>query len=124
MAHPLRNRRVHGVLCNVPLDPKVICARPLIFLQRPALHLILACCLPRAQHHLADTPHRLRVAGHHRYRTQIVEHIFCGDSFGPDTRLGEGHVFGDILRQVVAHHQHVEMLVKGIAGEWSSGIGG
>ena len=44
----------------------------------------------------------------------VVEQVLGGDSGRPDPALGEGQVLGHRRVQVVADHQHVEVLVDGV----------
>ena len=64
---------------------------------------------------LADPAHRLRVRADHRDRAQVVQDVLGRHRRRPDPRLGEGQVLGDGGVQVVADHQHVEVLVEGVA---------
>ena len=79
-----------------------------------ALHHVRG--LPGAQHDLADAAHRLRVRADHRDRAQVVEDVLGGDRRRADAALGEGQVLGHGRVEVVAHHQHVEVLVDGVDG--------
>ena len=80
--------------------------------------------LPGAGDYFSDAAHGLTVAGHDGKSTEVVKAVFGGDRFRTDAGLGEGHVFGDFRVEVMAHHEHVEMLVDGVDGEWTGGIGG
>ncbi len=42
----------------------------------------------------------------------------------PDPALGERHILGHQRIQVMAHHQHVEMLGDGVDRKRAGGIGG
>ena len=46
-----------------------------------------------------------------------MQDVLGGDGFAADARLGKGHVFGNGRVQVVAHHQHVQVLVERVDGE-------
>jgi hypothetical protein len=81
-----------------------------VALQRAALRLHLVRGLPGADDHLADAPHRLRIRRHHRDRAEVVQDVLGGDRLLADPRLGERDVLGDRGIEVVAHHQHVEVL--------------
>ena len=70
--------------------------------------------LPGAHDDLADAPHGLAVRRHHAERAEVVQDILGGDRLPADARLGEGHVLGDRRIQVMAHHEHVEVLVQRI----------
>ena len=52
-----------------------------------------------------------------------MEDVFGGDSFAADARFGEGHILRDAWIQVVAHHQHVEVLLERVAGVRAGGVG-
>ena len=58
---------------------------------------------------------------------QVVEHVLGRDRLGADAALGEGHVVGHLRVQVVADHEHVELLAQGVDayrgawGWWSCG---
>jgi hypothetical protein len=58
-----------------------------------------------------------------RDRAEIVQDVFGGDRLAPDAALGEGHVLGDAGVEVMAHHQHVEVLVQRVDGERPRRIG-
>ena len=45
-----------------------------------------------------------------------MQDILGGDRLLADAAFGEGHILGDRRIEVVAHHQHVEMLVDGVRG--------
>ena len=62
-------------------------------------------------------PMAWRIAGHHRERAEIVQQILGGDGLGPDARFGEGDVLGNLRVEMMADHQHVEMLVDGVDRE-------
>ena len=42
---------------------------------------------------------------------QVVQNVLGGDRLGADAALGEGDVLGDRRVEMVADHQHVQMLV-------------
>ncbi len=79
--------------------------------RRAALLFHLVGGLPGPDDDLADPAHRLAVGGDDRERAHVVQDVLSRDGFAPDTAFGESHVFGDFRIEVVAHHQHVEMLV-------------
>ena len=80
--------------------------------------------LPGASNDFADAAHGLAVAGHHGNGAEVVEKVLGGDRFRADAGFGKGDVFGNAGVEVVAHHEHVEVLVDGIDGEGSGGVGG
>lgn len=113
--HALGAGRVDRVLADVPLDAEVVGAGALVLGQGPALDLVLVGRVPGAQDDLAAAAHGLGVAGHHADGAEVVQDVLGGDGLGADARLGEGHVLGDVARQVVADHEHVEVLVERVA---------
>ena len=113
---------VDRVLGDVALDSRVVIAGG-IPRQRAALQFHLVRRLPGADDDLADAAHRLRVGAHHADRAEVVQHVFGGDGLAADAALGEGEVFGDRRVEVVAHHQHVEVLVDGVRRVWHRRIG-
>mmetsp|Transcript_32922 Transcript_32922/g.86977 ORF Transcript_32922/g.86977 Transcript_32922/m.86977 type:complete len:576 (+) Transcript_32922:30-1757(+) len=124
VGHAVGERRVDGVLGNVPLDAGVVVALPGVLRQRPALKLHLCRGLPRARDHLADATHGLGVRGDDGDGAHVVQDVLRRDRLAPDARLREGHVLRDVLVQVVAHHQHVQVLVDGVDRERPRGIRG
>ena len=79
---------------------------------RPRSRAHLVRRLPRAADHLADAAHRLAVARHHADRAEIVQDVLGRDRLAADAALGERDVLGDVLVEVMADHQHVEVLVE------------
>ena len=53
-----------------------------------------------------------------------MEDVLGGDRFAADARFGEGHVLGNARIEVVAHHQHVEVLLQGVARVGARRVGG
>ena len=104
------NRRVDRVLGDVALHAQVVVACR-IARQRAALRLHLVRRLPGADDHLADATHRLRIRRQHRERAEVVQDVLGRDGLAADARLGERDVLGDRRVEMVADHQHVEMLV-------------
>ena len=112
---------VDRVLGDVALDAVVVV--PVAVLgQRPALHLHLVRRLPGAADHLAHPTHRLGVRGDHGEGAEIVQDVFGGDGLAPDARLREGDVFGNGRIKVMAHHEHVEVLVDRVDGVRPGGV--
>ena len=67
--------------------------------------------LPGAHDDFAHAAHGLRVGRDHAERAEVVQNVFGGDGLATNARLGERDVLGDAGVEVVAHHQHVEVLV-------------
>ena len=115
MRHPVGDGWVDCVLRNVPFDSDVVVVS--LFVRQPAaLAAHLVGGLPSAGDHLADAPHRLRIGPHDADGAQVVEDILGGDGFAPDATFGESYVLGQVLVQMVADHQHVEVLVECVDG--------
>ena len=53
-----------------------------------------------------------------------MQDVLGGDRLLADAAFGERQIFRDRGIEMVAHHQHVEMLVDGVAGERPGRIGG
>ena len=51
-----------------------------------------------------------------------MKNVFGSDRFGPNTRIGKRNILGNRRRQVMTDHQHVDVLVHGIAGERHGGV--
>ena len=116
------NGRVDGVFGDVALDAKVVVARTVTG-QWPALQLHLVRGLPGAQDHLAHAAHGLAVRAEHADRANVVQYVFGRNRLLADAAFGKGQIFGNAGVQVVAHHQHVDMLVQrvdgvGARGQW------
>ena len=118
----VRDRRIDRVLGDVASNPEVVVAGG-VSGQRAALPLHLVGRLPRPADHLADASHRLRVRRHDADGAEIVQHVLGGDRLGSDARIGERDVFRHARRQVMADHQHVEVLVERIPRERHRRVG-
>lgn len=115
MADPLRQSRVDRVLTDIPFCAVVIRRRILVLGELPTLQLILMRRVPRPRDDLATASHRLRIRRHHANRTRVMQHVFRGDGLRADPAIRKRNVLGDILRQVVARHHHVQVLVDRVA---------
>ena len=116
MADALGDRRIDRVFGDVALDSKIVMTRR-VGAQSPALLLHLVRRLPGADDHLADPTHGLAVGGHHRECADVVQDILGRNGFAANARLGKRHILGNGRVEVMAHHQHVEMLVDRVDGE-------
>ena len=123
MTNTLRQRRINRILADIPLNPMVICGGILVLRQLATLQLILMRRVPRTHNHLTAAAHGLGIRGHHTDSTGVVEHVFGGDGLRADTAVSEGDIFRDVLGQVVAGHDHVEVLVDRVAGVWLCWVG-
>ena len=119
----MRDRRVDGVFGDVALDAEIVVVLALVLGQRAALLLHLVGGLPGADDDFAEPAHRLRVRRHHRERAEIVQDVFRRDGLLADAAFGEREIFRDRGIEMVAHHQHVQMLVDGVAGERPRRVG-
>jgi len=54
------------------------------------------------------------IGSDYRDGAHIVEHVLGRDRARPDSALGKGQVLGYRRVEVVADHQHVEVLVDGV----------
>ena len=112
-ADALADRRVDRVLGDVAADAEVVVVARLA-LQPAALRLHLVRGLPGADDDLAHPAHRLAVGRHHADRADVVQDVLGRDRLLADAAFGEGDVLGDPRVEMVADHQHVEMLVHGV----------
>ena len=53
-----------------------------------------------------------------------MQDVLGRDGLAADAALGEGDVLGDVGVEVVAHHQHVEMLFQRVDREGPRRVGG
>src|SRR5882672_3568961 len=60
---------------------------------------------------------------YHRQRAEVVQDVLGSDGLLADARFGEGDVLRDRRIEVMADHQHVEMLCDGVHGERACRIG-
>lgn len=123
MTDTLRQRRIDCIFTDIPFDTVVISASILILRERASLLLILMRRVPGAEDNLATATHCLGIRGHHTDSACVVEHVFGFDGFSADTAVCEGDVFGDVLGQVVAGHDHVKVFVNCVAGVGLSWVG-
>ena len=79
--------------------------------------------LPGADRHFADTAHRLAVGGNDREGAEIVKNVFGSDRLLANAAFGKGDVLGDPRIEMMADHQHIEMLGDGIDGIGPGRIG-
>ncbi|MDT4835700.1 hypothetical protein FQZ97_693740 [compost metagenome] len=119
----VRDGGVDRVLGDVALDAEVVVARA-VFRQCAALALHLVGRLPGADDHLAHAAHGLAVAAHHADGAHVVQDVFGRDGLAADAAFCEGQVFGDARVQVVAHHQHVNVLVERVDRVGHGRVGG
>ena len=80
--------------------------------------------LPGARDDFADASHGLGIAGEHADDAEVLEDIFGGDGFRADAAFGESDVFRDLRIQMVADHEHIEMLSDCVHRVGASGIRG
>ena len=109
-------------LGDVALQAGVVVAAVVAFEHTP-LHLHLVGGLEGAGDHLTHAAHGLGVAGNDAESAQVVKDVFGGDGFAANPRFSKGHVLGNRGIQVVAHHQHVEVLLERVARVGPGGIG-
>ena len=114
--------RVDSILGNIPFDTVVIISL-IVQIQCAPLFLHFICCLPCTGDNLTNSSHGLGVGTHHGKNTHVVQHILCRNRLRTDTAVGKSHIFFVIFIQVMAHHQHIQMLVNSVAGKWHGRIG-
>ena len=111
MCDAVGDGRVDRVFRDIATNAQIVVVTRLSR-KRPALALHLVGGLPCADQHFANAAHRLAVRRDNRERAEVVQDIFGGNGLAPDAALGKGHVLGDRLVEVVADHQHIEMLFE------------
>jgi hypothetical protein len=107
MPEALSERWVDCVFADISLNSIIVSICTLVFLQWSSLDFVLMRGIPCAKYNFSTSAHGLTVTAHHADGAKVMQNIFCRDSFGPDTRFGEGNIFRDILGQVVTDHQHI-----------------
>ena len=107
----MRDGRVDGVFRDIAFHPLIVVVARLLW-QAATLHLHLVRRLPGADDHLADPAHGLAVGRDDREGPHVMQDILGGDGLAPDPAFGKGHILGDRLVEMVADHQHVEMLFQ------------
>ena len=123
MGNAVGDGGIDRVFCEVTQRAEIIRGRVRCAAERPELTLHFVRRLPGPDNDFADPAHGLRVGGHHRDGTEIVQAVFGGDRLGPDARLGERNVLGDLRIEVMADHQHVQMLVDGVDSKRARRVG-
>src|SRR5579883_3587532 len=53
-----------------------------------------------------------------------MQDVLRRDGLLADAALGKRQVLGDRRIEMMTNHQHVEMLVDGVAGKWARRVGG
>lgn len=122
--------RVDGVLGDVSLDAEVVssCHKGVeghvMDMSSDLLHTVSQH--PGPSNHLANTAHGLGVTADHTDRAHVVQAALGRDGLATDTTFSKVHVLGQVLIQMVADHQHVDVLVESVLGEGQSrrGTGG
>ena len=119
----VRDRRVDRVLGDVALDARVVVARRC---RRAARRAAPSSCARSARCAVMTSP--TRPIACESDEIMLMAPRSCRMSSAAivsraDAALGEGHVLGDAGVQVVADHQHVEVLVERVDGERPRRVG-
>nr|GEW53102.1 chaperone protein DnaJ A6, chloroplastic [Tanacetum cinerariifolium] len=122
VADAVSDSRVDGVLGDVAFGAEVVVAFA-VTRQCAALAFHFVGGLPGAHDHLANPAHGLAVGAEHRERAQVMQDVFGGNGLAADAAFGERDVLGDAGVEVMADHQHVQVLVDGVAGERAGRVG-
>ena len=80
--------------------------------------------LPGPRDDFADAAHRLRIRTHHADRAHVMQNIFRRDGLATNAAFGESHVLGQVRVEMMADHEHVEVLVNRIDRVRPRRIGG
>ena len=123
VADSLGERGIDRVFADIALDSVVIGAGALVLFESAPLLHVLVSCIPGAEDDLAASAHGLRVGRHDADGARVVQDVFGRNGLCADAAVREGDVLGDVLGQMVAGHDHVEMLVDSVAGVRFSRIG-
>ena len=110
---PCVDGRADRVLRHVAAQAVVVGARPLRRLAPPA-HDVRR--LPRPDDRLAHAAHRLRVRRDHRDRAEVLQDVLGRDRRRTDPAHREREVLLDRRIEVMADHEHVEVLVDRVDG--------
>lgn len=115
VADPLGQRRIDRIFADIALDSVVIRSKVVILGQSSPLHHVLMRRVPGASYDFATSSHSLRVGGHHTNGTRVMQNVFGGNGLRPDPAVSKRDILRDILREMVARHDHVKMLVDGVS---------
>ena len=116
--------RVDCVFGNISLYTVVVITTSCIFRQFASFILHFACSLPCTSYYFADTAHSLGVGTHHAEYAHVVQHVLCPDCFRTDSGVCESNVFRNALVQMMAYHQHIQVLVQCVHCERHSWVCG
>ena len=123
MRDPVGQGGVDGVLGYVSFGSIVIVSRT-VFGQGTTETFHLIGRLPGAKNDFTDPSHGLGIACHNRESPHIVKDVFSGHGFTANATFRELDVLGDGLVQMVADHEHVQMLVHSVDSKGSGRVGG
>ena len=123
VAHAVGDRGIDRVFGDVAFDAEIVVAAGFAG-QAAALLFHFVGGLPGARDDFADAAHRLAVAAHHADRAEVVQNVFRGDGFAANAAFGKRHIFGQVRIEMMADHEHVEMLIDRVDGVRPGGIGG
>ena len=116
--------RVDSVFGDVTLYTKIVIAVSLVLRQRPPFSFHLAGRLPGTGNHLAHPSHSLGVGAHHAENAHILENVLRGNGLRADPGIGKGHILRNPFVQMMADHQHVQVLVQGVHRVGHGRVGG
>src|SRR5690606_1857161 len=105
---------IDGVLCNISFNPEIIRISLTIFREASTLYLHFVCNLPSSAYYFSNTAHGLRIRSKHGYGAHIMQYIFSGNGLFSDTARGECYILIYTFVQMVADHQHIEVLIHGV----------
>ena len=109
--------RVDRVLGDVATNSHIVIVLR-ITLKRSSLLLHLVCRLPRSRDDLPDSSHRLRIRTHHTENAHVVKHILRRDRLRSNTGICKCNILRNVFIEMVANHQHIEMLIERILRKW------
>ena len=121
--HAMGDGRVDRVLGDVAADAQVVVLAASSPASRPRCSFIL-CAVCQVRVITSPTrPMAWLSLEMMQMAPEVVQDILGGDGLAADAALGEGDVLGDVLVEVVTHHEHVEVLVEGVHRQRSRGVG-
>ena len=114
---------IDGVLGDVALGAEVVVRRSRLRARAPRCAFIL-CAVCQVRMMTSPTrPMACESRRHHAECAEIVQDVFGGDGLAADADFGESHVLGDAGVEVMADHQHVQVLVDGVDGVGAGRVG-
>ena len=110
----MRNGWIDGIFCNIAFYTEIVISFSFVFRKGPPLIFHFAGCLPGTCDNFSYTSHCLGIGTHHTENSHVVKNVFRCNGLRTDTGVCKSHVLRNFFVQMVAYHQHVQMLVQRI----------